>query len=135
MDLGLQQDIAATAVAASFDRPIAVSVMSKLDKYPFLQLLGYNAQLGYMKQGFLGLQDFSDEMALYSNTNQILKAAWNLIKYRVPLNLDMQAQLYKDPVLGEVGLPFLALVGFAQTFAVDTDQLLNSTADAVVSQS
>lgn len=131
-NLDPQNSIAAT-VSASYDKPIAVSVINKLDKFPFLQELGFNGQLGFLKEKFLGLDDFNDEMTLYSNSNTILKAAWNLIKLRVPLNLDLLKSLYQDPNLGTVGDAFRSLVGFGQVFAVNPDQLTTSTGDSVVS--
>ena len=62
---GDPQDNIAASVAASYDMPIAVSVIEKLSKFPFLQQLGYNGQLSWLKGGFLGLQDFFDEMTTY----------------------------------------------------------------------
>jgi hypothetical protein len=129
-----QADIAAS-VAASFDRPIAVSVINKLDKFPFLQQLGYNGQLSFMAKGFLGLQDFYDELNLYSSSSALLRAAWSLIKQRVPLNLDMQENMFQDPVLGQVGNAFQQIVGFDQVFAVDPDQLLDATGSSIVGNS
>jgi hypothetical protein len=126
-----QSNIAAD-VAASYDRPIAVSVIDKLSKFPFLQQLGYNGQLDWLKQGFLGLQDFYDEMTIYSSSSQLLQAAWKLIKERVPQNLDVAKNLITDDSLGTVGNAFEQLVGFDQTFAVNPDQLTDSTGDAVV---
>lgn len=126
-----QSNIAAD-VAASYDRPIAVSVINKLSKFPFLQQLGYNGQLNWLKQGFLGLQDFYDEMTIYSSSSQLLQAAWKLIKERVPQNLDVAKNLITDDSLGTVGNTFEQLVGFDQTFAVNPDQLTDSTGDSVV---
>jgi hypothetical protein len=126
-----QSNIAAD-VAASYDRPIAVSVIDKLSKFPFLQQLGYNGQLNCLKQGFLGLQDFYDEMTIYSSSSQLLQAAWKLIKERVPQNLDVAKNLITDDSLGTVGNAFEQLVGFDQTFAVNPDQLTDSTGDSVV---
>lgn len=128
-----QQDLIATGIAASYDRPIVVSVMSKLDKFPFLQLLAYNAQLGYTVKDFLGLKDFYDEMTIYSGTNvDVLQPAWNSIKTIAPVNPDVQALTYTDPILGQVGLPFLTMVGFAETFAVAPDELLTASASSIV---
>jgi hypothetical protein len=126
-----QNDIAAS-VAASYDMPIAVSVIEKLAKFPFLQQLGYNGQLSWLQGGFLGLQDFFDEMTTYSSAADILQAAWQLIQKRVPLNLDVQKSLYTTDSMGTVGNAFQQLVGFQQTFAVNPDDLSDSTGSAVV---
>jgi hypothetical protein len=129
---GDPQDNIAASVAASYDMPIAVSVIEKLSKFPFLQQLGYNGQLNWLKGGFLGLQDFFDEMTTYSSAADILQIAWQLIQPRVPLNLDVQKNLYTTDSMGTVGNAFQQLVGFQQTFAVNSDDLSDSTGSAVV---
>ena len=129
---GDPQNNIAASVAASYDMPIAVSVIEKLAKFPFLQQLGYNGQLSWLRGGFLGLQDFFDEMTTYSSAADILQAAWQLIQKRVPLNLDVQKSLYTTDSIGTVGNAFRQLVGFQQTFAVNPDDLSDSTGSAVV---
>jgi hypothetical protein len=129
---GDPQNNIAASVAASYDMPIAVSVIEKLAKFPFLQQLGYNGQLSWLQGGFLGLQDFFDEMTTYSSAADILQAAWQLIQKRVPLNLDVQKSLYTTDSMGTVGDAFQQLVGFQQTFAVNPDDLSDSTGSAVV---
>ena len=129
---GDPQNNIAASVAASYDMPIAVSVIEKLAKFPFLQQLGYNGQLSWLQGGFLGLQDFFDEMTTYSSAADILQAAWQLIQKRVPLNLDVQKSLYTTDSMGTVGNAFQQLVGFQQTFAVSPDDLSDSTGSAVV---
>jgi len=129
---GDPQNNIAASVAASYDMPIAVSVIEKLAKFPFLQQLGYNGQLSWLQGGFLGLQDFFDEMTTYSSAADILQAAWQLIQKRVPLNLDVQKSLYTKDSMGTVGNAFQQLVGFQQTFAVNPDDLSDSTGSAVV---
>jgi len=129
---GDPQNNIAASVAASYDMPIAVSVIEKLAKFPFLQQLGYNGQLSWLQGGFLGLQDFFDEMTTYSSAADVLQAAWQLIQKRVPLNLDVQKSLYTTDSMGTVGNAFQQLVGFQQTFAVNPDDLSDSTGSAVV---
>ena len=129
---GDPQNNIAASVAASYDMPIAVSVIEKLAKFPFLQQLGYNGQLSWLQGGFLGLQDFFDEMTTYSSAADILQIAWQLIQPRVPLNLDVQRNLYTTDSMGTVGNAFQQLVGFQQTFAVNPDDLSDSTGSAVV---
>ena len=129
---GDPQNNIAASVAASYDMPIAVSVIEKLAKFPFLQQLGYNGQLSWLQGGFLGLQDFFDEMTTYSSAADILQIAWQLIQKRVPLNLDVQKNLYTTDSMGTVGNAFQQLVGFQQTFAVNPDDLSDSTGSAVV---
>ena len=129
---GDPQNNIAASVAASYDMPIAVSVIEKLAKFPFLQQLGYNGQLSWLQGGFLGLQDFFDEMTTYSSAADILQIAWQLIQPRVPLNLDVQKNLYTTDSMATVGNAFQQLVGFQQTFAVNPDDLSDSTGSAVV---
>ena len=127
-----QNNIAADT-AASYDRPIAVSVINKLEKFPFMQELAYNGILGFLKQGFLGLQDFFEEMTVYSSVSTLLKAAWSLIVHRAPLNLDVERNLYTTESLGTVGLAFQRMIGYDQVFAVDPDDLQDATGSSVVS--
>lgn len=130
---GDTQDNIAAGVASDYDRPIAVSVISKLSRFPFLQELGYNGQLGFLQKGFLGLQDYNDQLSLYSSSSPLLTAAWNLIKPIAPLNLDVQRDLVESDSLGTVGDVFEQVVGFDQVFAVDPSELSSSTGDSVVS--
>jgi len=46
----------------------------------------------------------------------------------VPLNLDVQKNLYTTDSMGTVGNAFQQLVGFQQTFAVNPDDLSDSQA-------
>lgn len=123
----VQLTLAADASAA-YDRPLVVPVISKLTKFPFLQELAFNGQLGFLAKSFVGLADFFDNMTTYSSTHPILLAAWATIQERVPLNLDLQDQLYISEALGQVGLAFQEIPNFDQVFAVDPSDLESQTA-------
>jgi hypothetical protein len=113
----------ATGYLASFERPLAVSVMAKAQSWPFQQQLGFAAMLQYLKTTFHGLLDFQVQMASYSSSNAILTAAWNLIKTTVPPNPQVSTLMYIDPTLGPVGLQFQQLQNFGQVFALSPTEL------------
>lgn len=109
---------------SSFEGPIGVSIVSKLTKWSSLQELGFAAQLTYLDKNFHGLNDFIDQMSIYSGSNTILAGAWSLIyPTQVPMTPEVSSLMYTDPVLGQVGLQFLSLINFGQTLALSPSQL------------
>lgn len=111
-------DATAVAYLASFDVPLSITVMSKTQSWPFLQQLGYNAQISYMNQDFHGVKDFCNQMNEYSSTQPMLTAAWDAIKTLAPSNPSILLEMYVDPTLGQVGNLFLQMAGFGQVFSV-----------------
>jgi hypothetical protein len=127
--MAVQSNLAAGYLSA-FERPIGVSVMSKLLKWPFLQRLGHAGSLSYANTTFHGLQDFNVQMSEYSSTNAILITAWNVIKQLAPLNPSVTAMMFTSPILGVVGNEFQSLTGFGEVFALSPDQLTSPSAIA-----
>jgi hypothetical protein len=128
-------DVLLTALAADTDalynNPVAVAVIAKASTFPFLQELGYNGQLSWLQQNFLGLKDFSDEMTIYS-ANVPLIAPWASIKALVPLNLEVLKKIFISPTMGPVGDAFLTLLPLTQVFAVQAADLADATGASAV---
>ena len=108
---------------SSFEGPIGVSIVSKLTKWSSLQELGFAAQLTYLDKNFHGLNDFISQMTQYSSSNSLLETAWAPVLPNVPFTPTVSLLMYTDPVLGQVGLQFLSLINFGQTFALSPSQL------------
>jgi hypothetical protein len=125
---GTVQQQVSTAYLSSFNLPIGVSGMQKLQSFTALQQLGYAGQLSFMKSDFHGLKDFYSQLATYSSVNGILQTAWQLIQPIVPNNANIQLELFTSPSLGTVGLAFQTITGFGQVFALDPT-FLSSPAD------
>lgn len=106
-----------------FDRSIGVAGMAKLNKWPFLQKLGFNGQLGHLQETFHGLKDFKVQMEAYSNSHLILRIAWSVISPIVLKNLMTLALTFAGPVLGKVGKLFQSISGFAQAFSISPEIL------------
>lgn len=118
----VQQQVSAEYLA-QFNLPIGVSGMQKLQSFPQLQVLGYNGQLGSMKNDFHGLQDFKSQMQTFSSVSTTLKIAWNLIKNIVPNNISIARMLISPPGLGSVGSAFQSISGFGQVFSLQPGDL------------
>jgi hypothetical protein len=125
--MAVQDNISSTYLSA-FERPIGVSVQSKLMKWPFLQQMGFAGSLSHANSTFHGLKDFGTQMGTYSSTHPILTAAWKVIKQMVPTNPSVIAKMFISPVLGQVGNEFQSLAGFGEAFAVSPDQLNSPSA-------
>jgi hypothetical protein len=117
-----------------FDRSIGVSGMQKLQEFPSLQQLGYAGQLSSLKNDFHGLQDFKQQLSMYSNTSTMLKIAWSVISSIVPNNANVARMLIKVPGLGTVGQAFQTVHNFGQVFALSPGDLAKpSTVNAKAS--
>lgn len=106
-----------------FNRPIGISGMQKLQQFPFLQKLGYNGQLGSMKNDFHGLLDFKAQLTKYSSVSRTLRLAWALIQAIVPNNVNISSLLISPPGLGQVGNLFQSVHNFGQVFALSPSDL------------
>ena len=110
---------------ADLDKPISISVMTKLSQWAFQQELSYNAQLPYIAADFMGLQDAYSQLSVYSASNTILQSAWNTIKNTYKLNLNVNKEMYVDSTLGQVGNLFLSIPNYAQVFTASSDDDLS----------
>jgi hypothetical protein len=125
-------DLAAVTYLASYDIPLNITIMSKTQQWAFQQQLAYNAMLPYICKDFHGLQDFYTQMSMYSAANPIyLAGPWSTIQAIVPLNSNIQKEMYIDPNLGQVGDLFAQLPGFGKVFSVSSVDDSNDISEAV----
>jgi hypothetical protein len=110
-------DDLASSYLNSLNRPISVSVMNKLGQFPMYQELGYNGQLGFLKQDFHGLQEWYTHMGMYSSVHAILLSAWAVIKALAPKNPFIALKLFVSSSMGTVGNAFRQIAGFSKIFA------------------
>jgi hypothetical protein len=125
MSSGKIHETIASEYTEKFGRPLSVSVMNKLKKFPMLQELGYNGQLGFQKKDFHGLKEFNVHMEKYSNTNPLLKAAWKAIKMLAPKNPYLELKLFLGGALGKVGLLFKSIHNFDKVFSINANEVLD----------
>lgn len=123
----LQTNIASTYVS-QMNTALSVPVLNKLSQWKFLQQLGFGANLTHLQQNFHGIQDFFKQLTNYSNTNWILRAAWQVIKMIAPKNQEILKLMTNDPVMGQVGQVITNLHGFGDAFAKAPDILKTSPA-------
>jgi hypothetical protein len=108
---------------AQFNLSLGVSATQKLQQFPFLQELGYNGQLSYMKKDFHGLKDFYTQLAKYSQSHPILLRAWALIIATALGNATIGKLLFNAPGLGSVGKLFQGANNFGQVFSLSPQDL------------
>lgn len=123
-------DNIADSYLQQFDRSIGISGMQKLSQFPALQQLGYNGQLGSMKNDFHGLKDFKSQLTKYSSCSFTLRTAWSLISAIVPNNISVQQLLISSPGLGTVGKMFSSIHNFGQVFSLSPKDLTSPSAVA-----
>ena len=121
---GEVHDDVADQYLSQFDRTIGVSAMQKIRKFSFLQELGFNGQLAFMKETFYGLREFNQQIGgMYSSTHQVLQDAWATIRGIAPKNPQVESQLFTSSVLGKVGKLFRSIHGFNKAFAASPEEL------------
>ncbi len=129
MSLVSVQNTLADASLTEFDRPIGVSIVPQGQDWKDRQKIQYEAIKGLMFKDFHGLQDFYEQMFIYSSTNPlILGPAWRAIQPLAPRNRNVLATLTDLPGLGLVGQYLATLVGFEQTFVLPNEILEDSAA-------
>ncbi len=125
MSKGQIQDQIADEYLKQFERPLSISAMKKLKEFPMLQELGYNGQLGHLKETFHGLKEFNKHMDMYSTTHPILKIAWKVIKSLAPKNPIVELLLFTSKSMGKIGTLFKSIHNFDKVFSVNTDEILD----------
>jgi hypothetical protein len=115
------QNSVASDYLDQFDQPLSVSAITKLQSFAFIQQLTYNGILASLAANVHGLQDWYDQMTIYSSTNLLLDNAWDSIKDIALKNLELQKQIYDDADLGRVGLLFQSIDNFGSVFTVTPD--------------
>jgi len=123
-------DSIATLALAQYEIPVGVSIIPKGRDWASRQEMNYEAIKGLIKNDFLGLNDWADQINLYSSTNlTILKPAYTAIKALIPLNTRVEVTLAPDPASGlMVGQDLLTAVGLDEAFTIPQDILTDNSA-------
>lgn len=118
------QDNISNDYLAQYNKNLGVSAVQKVNNFAFIQKLTYNGILESLKENFLGLQDWADQIKLYSATNPVqLTAAYNAIKTLVPLNTETQLNIIDSDTLGKVGNLFESIQGYDKVFSLSDSDL------------
>jgi len=123
-------DNIAALTLQNFDRPVAVAILPAGQTWKVRQQIQYEALKGLMKEDFHGLDDFEEQLDLYSKTNQmILTPAFTAIRALIPLNRKILQKLTMNSKLGMwVGRYLTQIFGFEKVFAVPTEILEDNAA-------
>jgi len=111
----VQNEIASGSLA-SFNRPIGVIVLSRAQDWRNRQKIDYEASKGLLKQDFLGLKDWKEQISSYSRTSLSLMMAYRLIRPLVTRNRHLMLSLIRNPWLGWVGRFLLKMQGMDRAF-------------------
>ena len=118
------QDNISNDYLAQYNLNLGVSAVQKINNFAFIQKLTYNGILESLKENFLGLKDWSDQIAAYSATNgSILTPAYNVIKSIIPLNAEVTKNIVDSESLGLVGNLFETVQGFDKVFSLSDSEL------------
>lgn len=117
------QDNIADDYLAQYNLNLGVSAVNKIDQFSYIQELTYNGILSFLTANFLGLQDWSDQIQTYSQTNAILKVAYTAIQTLVDNNSITSRNLVNIDGLGEVGSAFESIQGFSKVFTLSDSEL------------
>lgn len=109
---------------SQFDRPIDVSAIDKLTKWPNLQSVGHDAQLKDLTSNFHGVVDAKVQFLKHTmaNPRQLLRS-WNAIMSLVLGNQEVAKLMTVDPVLGNVGKRVLSFPNMGAVFATSPGEL------------
>jgi len=122
------QDAMSSASLADFQVPVSVVMITQTQDWQTRQKIAYAAQIGLIKNDFLGLADWQEQINIYSAANApYLTTPMNAIKALVPRNRNVLMTLVLDPVLGWVGEFLESIYGLAQTFVTPAEVLNNSS--------
>jgi hypothetical protein len=116
---------------AQYNVSLGVAAVLKAGGYNYLQQLTYNAMLEWLKQNFLSLDDWAEQITAYSATNPgILGPALNAIADLIPLNTIMTANVIEITSLGLVGDLLATIPGFNTIFNLSNNNLTSTSAVA-----
>jgi hypothetical protein len=122
------QDAMSSASLADFQVPVSVVLITQTQDWQTRQQIAYAAQKGLMKDDFLGLADWQEQINIYSAANApYLTTPMNAIKALVPRNRNILMSLVLDPVLGWVGQFLEQIYGIQKTFVAPAEVLNNSS--------
>lgn len=132
------QNQLAGGILDQFHVNIGLNLQTKLQDWSSRQDLQYESMKGLMNKDWHSIADFNFQLAQYSSTNLILRAAWAVIQSLVPNNPKMLATLIHIPSFGSnpLGSSVLSLVGVENLLVAPQDILgdadtFNSTISSV----
>jgi hypothetical protein len=112
----------------NFNCPVSVVFITQGQDWQTRQQINYAAQKGLLKEDFLGLNDWSEQIRTYSQTNAMyLMPAYSVILPLVARNRNVLMTLARNPQLGWVGQFLMKVYGFAKVFVAPTELLNDST--------
>lgn len=107
-----------------FNVPLNISLISKANDWQTRQKAAYAAVVDYIRQDFHGLNDFKEQMQMYSTALGLIgTAAYKVIQPLIPFNRNVLETEVDDPEMGMVGKFLLTLLGFNQVFAMTPQTL------------
>jgi hypothetical protein len=122
-------DTMASAELMNFNYPVSVVFVSQAQDWQTRQQIQYAAIKGLLKEDFLGLDDWSEQIRTYSQTNAMyLMPAYSVILPLVDRNRNVLMSLARSPQLGWVGQFLMKVYGFAKIFTAPTE-ILNDAAN------
>ena len=121
--MALQENISAQSLQ-EFDLPITVIFIKKAEDWQTRQKIQYAALLGLLREDFFGLNDWKEQINIYSAASTILKPSLTAILPLIPINRKILQKLVIDPELGTVSRYLLSLYGFSEIVTQPQDLLL-----------
>lgn len=112
-----QEDMAVSGLAR-FNRPISVHVVSQAQDWRARQRIDYEAGLGFLKQDFLGLKDWKEQIGLFSRASMALRIAYRVIRPLLTRNRHVLLKMMRHPRMGWVGRWLLRMTGMERVFLV-----------------
>jgi hypothetical protein len=112
----------------NFSSPVSVSFITQAQDWQTRQQIQYAAVKGLLKEDFLGLADWSEQIRTYSQTNAMyLMPAYMTILPLVARNRNVLMSLARNPQLGWVGQFLMRVYAFASVFNAPTELLQDSS--------
>ena len=122
------QNAMSSDAMADYQVPVSVVMITQTQDWKTRQKIAYAAQKGLIKEDFLGLADWQEQIGIYSNANPMyLKAPNTAIQALTGRNRNVLMTLVLDPVLGWVGNFLTQVYGLDKTFVAPADVLNNSS--------
>lgn len=109
-----------------FETEISVSFIEKAQDWKTRQQIQYWAMKALITDDFFGLDDWAEQIQLYSAASAILQTPYNVIKTLVPRNRNVVQDLLNDDELGVVGKELLSIYGFSQV-NLHPEEILNGS--------
>lgn len=112
------QNTLAAMDLARFNRAIPIHVISRSQDWRTRQRIDYEASLGFLKQDFLGLKDWKEQIGLFSRASMALRIAYRIIRPLLTRNRHVLLKMMRHPRMGWVGRWLLRMTGMDRVFTV-----------------